>query len=146
MEGMETMDVTIGQGAAAGGAVGAIMGLVQLAIGILMLISIWKVYVKAGKPGWAAIVPIYNVIVMLQIAEKPLWWIVLFFVPIANLIVGILTLAGVAKAFGRGAGTVVGLIFLPFVFWPMLGFGSAEYEGAGELAAPAAEPEAAPAE
>lgn len=145
MEGMETMDMTVNTGAAAaGGAAALIVLVIELAIAVLMIISMWKVFSKAGQPGWAAIVPIYNVIVMLQIAGKPVWWIVLFFVPIANIIVAILALAGLAKAFGKGAGTVIGLIFLPIIFWPILGFGSAQY-GVGEVAA-APEPEAAPAE
>jgi len=136
MEGMETMDMA--PAAAAGGAVALIVLAIELVIAILMIISVWKVFAKAGQPGWAAIVPIYNVIVMLQIAGKPVWWIILFFVPIANLIVAILMLAGIAKAFGKGAGTVIGLILLPIIFWPILGFGSAEYQGAGEAAEPQA--------
>jgi hypothetical protein len=119
--------------AAAGGVALGIL-IVELVIALLMIISMWKVFAKAGQPGWASIVPIYNAVVILQIAGKPVWWIILFLVPIANLIVGILTLAGLAKAFGRGAGTVVGLILLPIIFWPILGFGSAEYQGAGEQA------------
>ena len=129
MEGME--NVSVAPTVAAGGAM-LVLLVIELVIALLMIISVWKVFSKAGQPGWASIVPIYNGIVLLQVAGKPVWWIILFFVPVANLIVGILTLASLAKAFGRGAGTVIGLILLPIIFWPILGFGSAEYQGAGE--------------
>ncbi|MGA0334393.1 MAG: DUF5684 domain-containing protein [Kiritimatiellia bacterium] len=88
-----------------------------------------KAFSKAGKPGWACIVPIYNLIVILQIAKKPLWWIVLFLIPIANLIAVILVSIEVAKNFGKGAGFGLGLAFLSFIFWPILGFGDAVYQG-----------------
>lgn len=97
---------------------------------ILIVAAMWKVFTKAGKPGWAAIVPIYNVIVMLEIAGKPTWWILLFLVPLANLIVMIITIVEIAKRFGKGGGFAVGLILLGFIFWPILGFGSAKYQGA----------------
>ena len=116
---------TTGGAAATGGA--GLVTIVYLAVVIFMLVAMWKVFTKAGKPGWAVIVPIYNVIVMLEIAGKPLWWIILFFVPIANIVVAILTLAGMAKNFGKGSGFVVGLIFLPIIFYPILAFGSATY-------------------
>ena len=102
--------------------------IVYLAIIIAIIAAFWKTFEKAGKPGWAAIVPIYNIIVMLEIAGKPIWWIVLFFIPIANLIALILINLEIAKKFGQGSGFGIGLAFLPFIFWPILGFGSAEYE------------------
>jgi uncharacterized membrane protein YoaK (UPF0700 family) len=85
--------------------------------------------VKAGKPGWAAIIPIYNVIVLLQIAGKPLWWIILLFIPIVNLIMAILIGIAVAKKFGKSGGFGVGLALLGFIFYPILGFGDAQYQG-----------------
>lgn len=91
--------------------------------------GMWKTFQKAGKPGWACIVPIYNMIVLVEIAEKPLWWVALFFIPIANIIFIIMTYNEIAKKFGKEAGFTVGLIFLPFVFWPILGFGDAVYMG-----------------
>ncbi|MDC0271096.1 DUF5684 domain-containing protein, partial [Akkermansiaceae bacterium] len=90
---------------------------------------IWKIFTKAGKPGWASIIPIYNVIVLLEIIGKPVWWIVLFLIPFVNIIISIITTNEVSKSFGRGAGTTVGLIFLPFIFYPVLAFGSAQYQG-----------------
>jgi len=91
-----------------------------------------EVFTKAGKPGWASIVPIYNIIVYLQIAGKPEWWVILMFIPVVNLIVGIIALLAFAKSFGKGGGFAVGMIFLPFIFLPMLAFGDAQYIGANQ--------------
>jgi hypothetical protein len=110
--------------------------IIQLVIIIAMLAGMWQVFTKAGKPGWACLVPIYNVIVLLQIVGRPLWWIVLLIIPIVSLIVGIIVMIDFAKSFGKGGGFVVGLILLPFVFYPILGFGDAQYKG--PAAAPAA--------
>ena len=103
--------------------------LLGLAIVIAFLAGIWKVFTKAGKPGWAAIVPIYNLIVLLEIAGKPLWWIVLFFIPLVNLVAVVLVGIAVAERFGKGAGFGVGLGLLAFVFYPILGFSDATYQG-----------------
>ena len=98
-----------------------------LAVAVLLLAAMWKVFEKAGKPGWAAIVPIYNLFVLLQIAGKPGWWILLLLIPLVNLVVLILTYSGVARNFGKGVGFTLGLIFLSFIFFPILAWGSAEY-------------------
>jgi hypothetical protein len=103
--------------------------IIAFALMIFMIAAVWKVFSKAGEPGWAAIVPIYNVIVLLKIAGKPLWWIILFIIPVANLIVAILAGIGLAKNFGKGDGFGVGLALLPIVFYPILGFGSATFVG-----------------
>ena len=95
---------------------------------ILTIAGIWKMFAKAGKPGWAAIVPIYNIIVLLEIVGKPVWWIILFLIPFVNIIMGIIVTHEASKAFGRGLGTTIGLIILPFIFYPVLGFGSAQYK------------------
>jgi hypothetical protein len=87
------------------------------------------VFTKAGKPGWAAIVPIYNLVVLLEIAGKPLWWIVLFLIPLVNIIMCIIVSIAVAKNFGKSAGFGVGLGLLGFIFYPILGFGDAQYQG-----------------
>jgi hypothetical protein len=105
--------------------------LVCLAIVVVMIASMWQVFVKAGKPGWAAIVPIYNTIVMLEIVGKPLWWLVLFFIPFVSFVALILVYIELAKCFGKSAGFAVGMLFLPFIFFPMLGFGDARYLGPG---------------
>lgn len=98
-------------------------------LAVTFLIS-WKVYEKAGKPGWAAIVPIYNIIVLLEIVGKPLWWIVLFFVPIINVIAMVLVYLELAKRFGQDVPFAIGLILLPVIFMGILAFGPARYLGA----------------
>jgi hypothetical protein len=95
----------------------------------VMIASMWKVFVKAGQPGWAAIVPIYNMIVLLQIVGRPVWWILLCFIPLVNLVVSIMIMIDLAKSFGQGAGFGIGLVFLGFIFFPVLAFGGARYLG-----------------
>lgn len=101
--------------------------LVQLAVMIVAIAGIWKTFEKAGEPGWAAIVPFYNLYVMVQISGKPTWWIVLFFIPIANIAAAFLIPIAIAEKFGKGAGFGIGLALLGFIFYPMLGFGDAQY-------------------
>ena len=110
----------------------AVFFIIYLAIIVLIVASMWKIFTKAGKPGWAAIVPIYNVIVILEIVGKPIWWIILILIPFVNIIIGFILANELAKAFGRGVGTTLGLIFLPFIFYPVLGFGSAQYQGGAQ--------------
>jgi len=109
-------------------AMGVVFGVVYLAIAILVIAALWKVFTKAGQPGWACLVPIYNILVLLKITGKPAWWVILFFVPIANLVFAIIVAIALAEKFGKGAGYGIGLAFLPVVFYPMLGFGSATYK------------------
>jgi hypothetical protein len=104
------------------------MSVIWLAVAVLMIAATWKIFVKAGEPGWAAIVPIYNVLVLLKISGKPMWWIILFFIPLANLIVAIITMFSLAKNFGKGGGFAIGLILLTIVFLPMLAWGDARYQ------------------
>lgn len=92
------------------------------------LIGMWKVFVKAGKPGWAAIVPLYNLYIYVQIAQKPTWWFVLMLVPYVNIVVNIMLTLEIAKKFNKSAAfAIFGLLLFPFVGWPMLGFGPAQY-------------------
>ncbi|MGQ1786230.1 DUF5684 domain-containing protein [Saccharicrinis sp. GN24d3] len=105
------------------------LGIVYMAIIILLIAALWKVFTKAEKPGWAAIIPIYNTIVMLEIVKKPIWWIILLIIPIVNIVFGIIVINQLSKSFGKGAGYTLGLIFLPFIFYPVLGFGDAKYQG-----------------
>ncbi len=102
---------------------------VQLAIIIFLIASIWKVFTKAGQPGWASIIPIYNIIVMLQIVGRPWWWILLLLIPIVNLVIFIIISIDMAKSFGKGAGFGIGLFLLGIIFYPILGFGGATYQG-----------------
>ena len=113
---------------AAAGGFGVFM-LVYFAVIILWIVGMWKMFGKAGKPGWAAIIPIYNGIVMLEIAGKPIWWILLLMVPFVNFVIVVLLYLAIAERFGKGGGFAVGLILLPFIFIPMLGFGDATYQG-----------------
>ena len=88
----------------------------------------WKTFQKAGKPGWASIIPIYNIFVLLEITGLPTWMIILLFVPFVNAGLSVYVTYKLALSFGKGAGFTVGLIFLPFIFFPLLGFGSAQYQ------------------
>ncbi|MGH9398842.1 MAG: DUF5684 domain-containing protein [Thermoanaerobaculia bacterium] len=108
-------------------AFGIVFTLVILAIVVLTAAGMWKAFAKAGKPGWAAIVPIYNMIVILQIAGKPIWWLILYLIPLVNVIVVILVGIGVARNFGKGTGFGIGLAALGPIFYPILGFGDAQY-------------------
>ena len=103
---------------------------VVLAIAVLVIAGIWKVFVKAGHPGWAAIIPIYNLYILLKIAGRPGWWLLLFIIPVVSIVIAIIVAIDVAKSFGRGTGFGVGLAFLGPVFYPILGFGDSVYQGA----------------
>lgn len=111
--------------------------LFMLVFSLLMIVSMWKVYTKAGKPGWAAIVPIYNLVVLLEMVRKPMWWILMFFIPFVNFIFLILLYVELAKAFGKGGGFAAGLILLSPIFVPILGLGGAQYVYGQQAAAAA---------
>jgi hypothetical protein len=115
-------------GASSGGLV--FIWIIYIAVIVLVIAGLWKTFVKAGEPGWAAIIPIYNYIVALKIIGRPIWWIILFFIPFVNFVVGIIVAIDLAKAFGKGTGFGIGLFFLSFIFIPILGFGDAQYQGA----------------
>jgi hypothetical protein len=106
-----------------------LQNLFGLAVLAVLLVSLWKLFTKAGKPGWAALIPFYNMIVLLQIVGRPIWWFVLLLVPLVNIIFSIIVAHDTSKAFGRGVGTTLLLIFLPFIGYPLLAFGSATYVG-----------------
>jgi hypothetical protein len=110
----------------AGTALGVV---IYLGLLVLMIASVWKVYSKAGQPGWAVLIPFYNVYILLRVAGKPGWWLLLMLIPLVNLVMSILAAVGVAKNFGKGGGFAVGLLLLPFIFYPILGFGDARYLG-----------------
>ena len=101
-----------------------------LSFAVLVIASVWVVFTKAGQPGWASIVPIYNFIILLTIARKPLWWILLMLIPLVNLVIGIVVAIEIAKNFGKTSGFGLGLAFLPFVFYPILAWGDATYNRA----------------
>lgn len=116
-------------GGGGGGLIGGIGMLFFLAVLVLVIAGMWKVFTKAGKPGWACIIPIYNAIVLLQIAKRPVWWFLLFLVPIVNFIIIIVVSIDIAKAFGKGAGFGIGLALFGPIFYPILGFSDAAYQG-----------------
>jgi len=101
--------------------------LMYLALIAVVIAGMWKVFTKAGQPGWAAIVPIYNIYVLVvEIAKKDMVWFLLsLFVPFAIIIPQM----DVAEKFGKERTYGLGLAFLPFIFYPMLGFGEAQYQG-----------------
>jgi hypothetical protein len=107
-----------------------IVVVIELALAILVLAGLWKTFEKAGLPGWGAIVPIYNAYLMLKIAGRPGWWLLLYLIPCVNVIITIVVVLDIAKNFGKGAAFGLGLVILPFIFYPILGFGDARYLGA----------------
>ncbi len=115
-------------GAGAGGAV----FLISLLISVFFLVVMWRIFTKAGQPGWGVLIPIYNVILMLRIAGKPGWWIFFLLIPVINIVVQIVVTIDIAKNFGRGGWFAAGLIFLPIIFYPILAFGDSVYIGADQ--------------
>ena len=113
---------------------GAIIFIYALFFGLLiiMVVSMWIIFEKAGKPGWVAIVPIYNLIIWLEIVKKPIWWIILFFIPMVNLVISFMLSYYLALAFGKRIGFTIGLILLPFIFFPILAFGKSTYNLGGQ--------------
>ncbi len=104
-------------------AMGLFFWILSMALSILMIVSLWKIFKKAGKPGWASIIPIYNIYIMCEIAEKEWWYVLLSFVPFANIYAMVVLYNGMAKRFGKSGGFVAGMILLPVIFFPMLAFG-----------------------
>jgi hypothetical protein len=119
-----------------GQAPGPLFWIFWLAFTILMIAACWKIFTKAGQPGWAAIIPIYNWYIFCKIVGRPGWWVILLLIPFVNFIIGIILCIDLAKSFGKGVGFGIGLILLGIIFFPILGFGSAQYQGptAGALA------------
>ncbi len=110
--------------------------IIFLAIIIFLIASQWKIYTKAKQPGWACIIPIYNVIVLLRIVGKPWWWLLLLLVPGLNVIFGIWMVNLLSKSFGKGVGFTIGLLLLSIIFIPILGFGDAKYVGPAGIEKP----------
>jgi uncharacterized membrane protein YoaK (UPF0700 family) len=108
---------------------GGLAVFICLALGVLMVASMWKLFAKAGQPGWGALVPVYNIILLLKIAGKPAWWLVLFMIPFINFVIIVMVTLSLAKSFGKSSGYGIGLLLLGVVFFPMLAFGSDRYVG-----------------
>jgi hypothetical protein len=112
------------------GHISPICWVIYIAILLLMIVGMWKVFSKAGQPGWAILIPIYNLYVLCKVAGRPGWWLLLMLIPFVNFIIAIILDIDIAKNFGKGVGFGIGLLLLPFIFFPILGFGSAQYQGA----------------
>ena len=110
--------------------------IISLVLCVFVLVCMWIIFRKAGKPGWAAIVPFYNLYVLFDITWGSGMRFLLMLIPLYNIILGIQTQIRLAKAFGKGGGFAAGLIFLPYVFMPLLAFGKGTYQGVPIKAAP----------
>ncbi len=113
----------------ASSSMGIVPTLFMLLIFVAIIAGVWKVFVKAGKPGWASLIPIYNIVVLLQIVGRPIWWLILLLIPLVGIIVAIILSIDMAKSFGKSTGFGIGLALLGVVFYPILGFGDARYQG-----------------
>lgn len=120
--------------AAGGAAVFLIFGLIGYVVASLGLMG---VFTKAGRPGWAAFVPVYNMVVLLQVVGRPLWWLVLLLIPGVNVVALIVIYHDLSKSFGHEAGFTVGLVLLSVVFLWILWLGSSTYRGPAALASAA---------
>jgi len=106
--------------------------LVMLAVAVVLIAGFWKVFTKAGQPGWASLIPIYNLYILLKIAGRPAWWILLMMIPLVNMVIAILLAIDVAKSFGQSAGWGVVMLFLLCgIGYLVLGFGNYRYVGPG---------------
>jgi Ca2+/Na+ antiporter len=115
---------------AAGAVAGGIIMLISLAVSVVFIAGLWKVFAKAGQPGWAAIIPIYNAYILLKIAGRPGWWLILLLIPLVNIVISVLISIDIAKAFGQSpAWGVILLCLLCGIGYLILGFGSATYQG-----------------
>ena len=127
----DQLSQTSSDGLGMGGVLGILIG---LTLTLVMMIGLWKMFTKAGQPGWAILIPFYSLFVMVKVAGKPVLWFVLCLVPFVNFVVLLMLPFALATRFGKGTGFALGLLFLPFIFYPMLGFGDATYIPAPEAA------------
>jgi len=107
---------------------GPVFWIVMCALIVFEIASMWKVFTKAGRPGWASLIPIYNAIVLIQIGGKPAWWFLLYLIPIVNIVVACIVMHNISQNFGHGLGFTLGLIFLGGIFIPILAWGDSEYQ------------------
>jgi len=106
-----------------------ILVLVYIAVLVVYVVAAWTIFTKAGKPGWACLIPFYNYYVLLKIVGRPGWWLILYFIPIVNFVIFIIVMLDLSKSFGHGTPYALGLIFLGFIFALMLAFGPSRYLG-----------------
>jgi hypothetical protein len=108
---------------------GVLSTIVSLVMFVIFLAAGWKLFTKAGRSGWEAIIPIYNTLIMLKIVGRPWWWLLLLLVPFLNIIIGIIVANDLSKSFGHGVGYTIGLVLLPPIFLLLLAFGDSQYHG-----------------
>ena len=106
-----------------------VIWILYIAAIVAIIAGWWMIFTKAGEDGWKAIIPIWNILVLLKIIGREWWWIILMLIPIVNIVIWIIVSLDLAKVFGRGTGFGIGLAFLGFIFAPILGFGSDTYKG-----------------
>lgn len=106
-----------------GAAISSGMLLLILVVALFLIVAMWRTFERAGEPGWASLVPIYNLYIMTRIAGLSGWWVVAAFIPIANIVFWFVISIGIARRFNRSAGFGVGLVLLPFIFYPILAWG-----------------------
>lgn len=119
----------LAQSDSSGGGLAIVMVVIYVAVIVVSIAGMWKAFEKAGQPGWAAIVPIYNLWIWLKIVGREPWWIILFLIPCVNIVAAVIVALDTAKAFGKDAIFGILMVFFPVVGWPVIGFGSAEYRG-----------------
>jgi Family of unknown function (DUF5684) len=102
---------------------------VELIAAVMSVMVMWTIYERAGQPGWASLVPIYNMIVLMNVAGRPAWWFLLMGIPIVNLVIWFMICMDLAVAFDRGIPFAAGLFLVPFVFFPLMAFGEPDYVG-----------------
>jgi hypothetical protein len=123
----------------------AIVFAISLALGAIMIISMWRLYTKAGRPGWASIVPFYNQIVMIKIIGRPLWWFAMMFVPFANIVFSVMIMLEFVKSYGKDTWFGVASLFFPYVIFPIMAFDkNIRYVGPAGLQPPVAATAATP--
>lgn len=119
----------LAQNDSGGGAFGLVFFLIYAALIVLWIAGMWKMFDKGGIEGWWAIIPIANTYHLVRLAGKEWWWFLLLFVPCVNIVVLIIISLALAERFGKTPAYGIGLWILPIIFYPILGFGDAEYEG-----------------
>ncbi|MEI6326642.1 MAG: DUF5684 domain-containing protein [Candidatus Roizmanbacteria bacterium] len=120
-------------GAQAATAGASVFGFFYFALVVLMIVTMWRIFTKAGRPGWHCLIPIYSTVVLLRIVGKPGWWFLLIFVPLVNIIIVLIMHDALSKSFGKSTAFTLGLIFVPFITLPILAFGGAKYIGPGGM-------------
>ena len=112
------------------GAASPVAMIIPLLVGLVLIVAMWKVFTKAGQPGWASLIPIFNIYIWCKIVGRPGWWVILMLIPFVNFIIAIILCIDLAKSFGKGVGFGIGILLLGIIFLPILAFGDAQYQGA----------------